>query len=235
VLEERASELEWMDGPDFGPREVRDSFQFILPVNRWLGGVQPLLSFLRRESRTWEQGTVYRVLDAGCGVGDVPVAVVRWARRRGYRVQVDAVDRHPLTVDLARQRCRDYPEISVFCQDVLHLDGQKYDYVHAAQFLHHFPNQEVVSVLKHLSGMARRKLVINDLVRAPVNYLAAWVVTLFYSPVTRHDARLSVRRGFTFSELRGFIERGGFSDFYLRWHFFYRFLLIVNAENEEIR
>jgi hypothetical protein len=45
--------------------------------------------------------------------------------------------------------------------------------------------------------------------------------------VFRHDARLSVRRGFKHEELVGLLRDGGMEDYSLERHFFYRFLLIV--------
>jgi SAM-dependent methyltransferase len=233
MLEQRA-ESEWMDGPSFGLQETLDTFRYLVPVNRWLGGIQPVLSFLRRESRTWDRHRTYRFLDVGCGAGDVPVALVRWSRRRGYRVLVDAIDKHADVVALARQRCQSFPGISISRQDVFHLDGQAYDYVHASQFIHHFPSTEVPSVLGFLLGLSGRKLVVSDLVQSPLHYLSAWVFTLVSSPVFRHDARLSIRRGFTVDELDGLLEKGGFVNFWLERHFFYRFLLIMsNLSNSE--
>ena len=86
LLERRASGPELMDGPDFGHDEVVDTFRFLVPVNRWFGGIQPALSFFRRESRGWDRHKTYRLLDVGCGAGDVPIALIRWSRRSGYRV-----------------------------------------------------------------------------------------------------------------------------------------------------
>ncbi|MCP4537907.1 MAG: methyltransferase domain-containing protein [Chloroflexi bacterium] len=228
MLKQRVAELEWMDEPDFGHREVMGTFRFLEPVNRWFGGIRPPLSFFQRESRAWDRHKTYRVLDVGCGAGDVPMALVRWSHQRGYRLQVDAIDQHAITVELAQKRCQGCPEISVFHQDVFCLNERKYDYVHASQFLHHFPDGKVVSVLKHLLGLSRRKLVINDLVRAPLHYASAWAFTLFASPVFRHDARLSIRKGFILNELERLLQDGGSGDFRLERHFFYRFLLIVN-------
>ena len=34
-----------MDKATFGPQEVNDTFRFIEPVNRWLGGSRAILSF----------------------------------------------------------------------------------------------------------------------------------------------------------------------------------------------
>jgi 2-polyprenyl-3-methyl-5-hydroxy-6-metoxy-1,4-benzoquinol methylase len=168
----------------------------------------------------------------GCGAGDVAVALVRWGRRKGYHLQVDAIDKHAHTVDLARRRCRNYPEISVSHQDVFHPNGRKHDYVHASQFLHHFPNGEIVSVVNHLVGLSRCKLVINDLVRAPLHYLSAWAFTLLASPVSKHDARLSIRKGFKIDELRELLASGGCGDFIIERHFFFRFLLIIGNRKE---
>jgi 2-polyprenyl-3-methyl-5-hydroxy-6-metoxy-1,4-benzoquinol methylase len=234
MFEQRASGPELMDGPDFGHDEVLDTFRFLVPVNRLFGGIRPTLNFFRRESRTWDRQRTYRILDAGCGVGDVARALVRWARHNGFHLQIDAVDQHPLIVELARERCLAYPEITLSCQDVLHLEGAVYDYVHASQFIHHFPDREIVSLLRHFLGMCRCRVVLNDLERAPLAYLATWLLTLFTPTVFRHDARLSVRRGFRLAELRKLLEDGGLSDFELEGHFFYRLLLILDKEGNSL-
>jgi 2-polyprenyl-3-methyl-5-hydroxy-6-metoxy-1,4-benzoquinol methylase len=233
MLEQRASGPELMDGPEFGFDEAVDTFRFLVEANRWFGGIRPILSFFERESRAWDRHATYRLLDAGGGVGDVAVALVQWARRTGHRIRVDLVDKDPSAIELAREARRDFPEITVTCQDVLDLRGQEYDYVYASQFLHHFADEEVVPILRRLLGICRRKVVVNDLVRAPLAYVGTWFITLLTSPVFRHDARMSVRRGFRVDELEGLLRDGGLCDLTLEKHFFYRVLLIVNQEAAE--
>jgi 2-polyprenyl-3-methyl-5-hydroxy-6-metoxy-1,4-benzoquinol methylase len=228
MLKHRASGPELMDGPEFGFDEAVDTFRFLVEANRWFGGIRPVVSFFERESRAWDHHGTYRLLDAGGGVGDVAVALVRWARRTGRRIRVDLVDKDPNAIELGRQACRGFPEISAKCQDVLDLKGREYDYVYASQFLHHFGDEEVVPVLRRLLRICRRKVLISDLVRAPLAYLATWFITLFTSPVFRHDARMSVRRGFRADELEALLRDGGLCDFALEKHFFYRVLLVVD-------
>lgn len=216
-----------MDGPDFGREQVADTFRFLVPVNRLFGGIHPALGFFQQESRAWDPQKTYQILDAGCGAGDVALALAKWARRNGFQLQIDAVDKHPEAIELGRQKCQSYPEITFSCRDVLQHEGAEYDYVHASQFVHHFPNEEVVPLLLHFLAMCQRKVVINDLVRAPLAYVATWLFTLVTSPVFRHDARLSVKRGFKLEELRKLLNDGGIHDFHLEGRFFYRFLLVL--------
>ena len=220
-----------MDCHDFSPQEVIDTFRFIEPVNRWCGGYRPLISFFRRESRTWDRDRTCHILDVGCGSGDIPAALVRWGRRHGHRLRVTAVDCHPETVELAQQNCRDYPEISVSLRDVFDLRDGDADYVMASMFLHHFPNDEAASVLTHLLSLCRRKVVVNDLRRAPLAYLGTWLFSLLASPVVRHDARLSIRKGFALEELHRILIAGSLRHYRLETHFFYRFLLILSKED----
>jgi SAM-dependent methyltransferase len=229
MLEDRVTGPEYLDLPGFGLDEAQQTFSLLVPVNRLFGGVRPQISFFRRESRNWDPEVTYRILDVGCGVGDVPVALVRWARRAGYRLEVDCIDKHPVVVDLARENCSPYPEISVARQDVLDFQSLDHDYVHASQFVHHFADDEVASLLRHMRNLARTKLVVSDLVRAPLAYFSTWVFTLFSTPVFRHDARISVRRGFKLDELDRLLRDAGLSDYRLERHFFYRLLLIMET------
>jgi 2-polyprenyl-3-methyl-5-hydroxy-6-metoxy-1,4-benzoquinol methylase len=219
-----------MDCVDFSPREVIDTFRFIEPVNRWFGGHRPLISLFRRERRTWAGGRTYRILDVGCGSGDIPIALARWGRRRGCQLRIEAVDSHPATVKLAQQNCRDYPEISVSQRNVFDLEQAHSDYVVASMFLHHFPDDEIVAVLSHLLKLCTRKVIVNDLRRDPLAYAGTWLFSLLTSPVFRHDARLSVRRGFTVEELRSLALPGFLYNVQLETHFFYRFLLVLSKE-----
>jgi len=234
VLDQRATAQEWLDRPDFDAKQVAGTFRYLVPVNRWFGGIRPQIAFFERESNDWQRETAVRILDVGCGAGDVAVALVKWSRRRGRSIRIQAIDSHPLIVEYARERCRPYPEITVEQRDVLLMRGEMYDYVHASQFVHHFPNAELPGLLRHLRGICRRKLLVNDLVRSPLHYAAGWALSLFTSPVFRHDARLSIRRGFRPEDLESLLREQGFTDYRLEKHFLYRFMLILSRTGERM-
>jgi len=230
VFRQRALEAELMDKATFGPQEVNDTFRFIEPVNRWLGGSRAILSFFERESQSWSTSQSYEILDVGCGSGDIPVTLARWGQRRGFRLHIQAIDNHPDTLELARHRGRNYPEITFDRQDLYDLAGDQADYVLLSMLLHHLPDDAIPAVLQRMLTVCRRKVAVNDLLRAPLAYCGTWLFSLFASAVFRHDARLSVRKGFTLDELKKLLADHGFRSFHVERHFFYRFLLTLDKK-----
>ncbi len=146
------------------------------------------------------------------------------------RLHIDAVDNHPLTADLAQRTCAAFPEITCTCRDAFALDGQRHDYIIMSMFLHHFPDEEIPDVMKRLLAACRRQVVVNDLVRSPLHYAGTWLFTLLTSDVFRHDARLSVRKGFVPEDLARLLRGHGIHNFRMERRFFYRLLLTIGKE-----
>jgi SAM-dependent methyltransferase len=79
-----------------------------------------------------------------------------------------------------------------------------FDFVLASQLLHHFSEDKIVSLLRIWSKVARKAIIVSDLVRHPVAYHGISVITKLFTRnvMTRTDAPLSVQRAFTFAEWR---------------------------------
>ena len=69
-------------------------------INVWLGGVRATLWHLKRFSRFWTPRQTIRIIDWGTGGADMPRAIVRWARERGFHVEVVGMDNNPVTSGL---------------------------------------------------------------------------------------------------------------------------------------
>ena len=77
--------------------------------------------------------------------------------------------------------------------------------------IHHLPPDEAVAMLREMRRVARRGVIVNDLIRTWLGLLGAWAVSraLTRNPLTRHDAPLSVRRAYTRAELVELARRAG--------------------------
>jgi ubiquinone/menaquinone biosynthesis C-methylase UbiE len=254
---QRVRTPELMDDPGIGRGELAGSLGYIRWVNRRLGGTAALLGHLRRWSRDWPRDRAVTLLDVGTGSADLPVAAVSWARGAGFDLRVTGVDKHPVTVELAREyvegvgvagkeegegppageaggletrptgevgRLKTGPTggvVEVVEADALRLvdlyGAGSFDYVHAGLFLHHLAEIEVLTVLRVMDRIARRGIVWNDLVRTRAGAVAVDVLTIGKPHIARHDARVSIRAGFTRPEVLDYARRVGLDYCSYRW------------------
>jgi len=208
---ERVLVGEIMDGPEVSPDEMREALAFIRAVNRRLGGAAALIRHLEAWSRSWPKGRPITLLDIGTGSADIPVAVRRWGEAHGHDIRITATDVHPVTLALAREHVGKTPGIEVTELDALAmretLKPWSFDYVHAGMFLHHLKEIQILTVLAGMERVATRGVVWNDLVRSRLNLACITLMTLSTPEIIRHDARASVRAGFTRREVVDYAQR----------------------------
>jgi ubiquinone/menaquinone biosynthesis C-methylase UbiE len=212
-----------MDAPAAEPVELRRSLAYIRRVNSLLGYHQATLTHLRRFAARWEPRETIRILDVATGSGDLPRAMLRCAAWRDVDVRVTAVDLHATTLSVARQltpRAR-YPEapLRFVRADALHLpfaDGT-FDYATTSMFLHHLDDDAAASAVREMARVARRGIVVADLLRHRRAYAWITLFTLASGAMVKHDARASVAQAFTEAEALRLRERAG-----VNWATYYR-------------
>ncbi len=206
--------VEVLDDPGADPALVQAELADLILLNRWFGGaravIRALLPLLPRGS-----GARCTLLDVGTGSGDIPRAVVRAAARRGVELTPIGLDRSPLA---ARAAIRAGVPTIVSDGGTLPLASRSVDFVVASQVLHHLPPALAVRWIQELDRVARRAVVIADLRRTRIAMAAMWAVSfpLRLHPVTRHDAVLSLKRGYTVGELEDLLCSAGVAARVLR-------------------
>lgn len=225
-LARRCDLPEMMDELDIDPAELRCALAEIRLVNRFLNGTRASLHHLSRLTGGIPVRRSLSVLDVGTGSADVPVAMSRWARRRGRSLRLFALDFHPRAIEAARAHIRGEP-VQLLRADACRLpfaDGS-IDIVHCAMFLHHFDDARVVALLRDFDRIARVGVIINDLVRARPAYWGISFLSFLASPIFRNDARLSVRRAFRREEIESLARQAGLDYLRFRAHAGYRFCM----------
>jgi hypothetical protein len=72
---------------------------------------------------------------------------------------------------------------------------------------HHFSNAQIVTLLQRLRGFVLNSVLINDLRRSRLASLAARLLLVGAAAEVRHDALLSIRRGFRIGELSALLRQ----------------------------
>jgi SAM-dependent methyltransferase len=220
---------ECMDDASVDASELRRSLAYLRGINALLGYHRSTLLHVARFSRNWAPGATVRVLDVATGSGDLPRAILGWSQRRGFDVRVVAVDRHDTTLrEAAAQSPRErFRTLRFLRADALRLpfaDGA-FDYATTSLFLHHLDDESAAGAVREMARVARRGIIVADLLRHRRAYAWITLFTLLSRPIVRHDARLSVAQAFTKREVLCLRERAGVPFATYHRHFGHRFVL----------
>jgi hypothetical protein len=204
VFDSRATATEFLDRPDCDPTLAAASYRFMETVNARFGGIRIVRRFLAAETAGRHARVPLRILDIGSGSCDIPLAVSRWARRHGIPLHFTCLEMADPAIDIARQRLArgGDPAVQLLQEDAFtHQPAEPYDWAMASMCFHHFSDAQILLLLRRLRGFVRRSVLINDLHRSPLASLAALLLLVGRPAGVRHDALLSIRRGFKISEL----------------------------------
>ena len=212
---------ELLDDPEADPALVQASLRDVARINRLFGGtravVEALEPFFRAAART-ETGDGGRgrgmirwtLLDVGTGLGDIPRAAATAARRHGVELTLVGVERIPAAARAARAGGKD---LAVILADgsALPVRPRSVDVVIVSQVLHHLPRDVAVRWIAGCDRLARRAVVLADLRRARAAMAGIWLASLVlgFHRVTRHDAVVSLRRGYTLREFADLLSTAG--------------------------
>jgi SAM-dependent methyltransferase len=226
----RACEEELMDDLTLASDALRQNLDELETINTWLGGYRVVLDALRRLRPRFPAGRPLRVADLGSGGGDTLRHIARWARRKQLPVELTGIDANPFMIDYASAKAGQFPEISFQQQDIFgpEFQQQPFDVITCSLFCHHFPDADLVTMLRQLHAQATVGVIINDLHRHPLAYYSIKSLTrlLGGSYLVQHDAPLSVARAFTRQEWMHLLARAGINQYVLRWQWAFRWQVI---------
>jgi hypothetical protein len=204
VFDSRATTMEFLDRPDCDPALAAASYRFMETVNNRFGGIRVVRRFLATETAGRKTGVPLRILDIGSGSCDIPLAVSRWAYAYDIPLHFTCLEKAGHAVDIARGQIAraGNPAVQLLQEDAFtHQPAEAYDWAVASMCFHHFSDVQILAQLKRLRGFVRNSVLINDLRRSRLASLAAKLLLAGKPAGVRHDALLSIRRGFNISEL----------------------------------
>ena len=216
-LTHRLRQPEWMDQPDIPAPELHRSLRFIRIINSLLGYKRAIVRQLARFASRWNPVQRIDIVDLATGSADIPLAILRWADRKGLNVHIVGIDKHPLTTAVAAERSH-HPNLRIVQADVFNLPFQphSFDYAISAMFLHHLDDTDIIRVLRTMDRLSRRGIIASDLLRHRRAH--AWInlLTLPCGQLLRHDATVSVAQSLTKPEVLRLRDQAALP--YARYH-----------------
>ncbi len=202
----RSSARELIDDPIASLDELEGSLRDIAFVNAIFGGVAPV-------AREVERCGARTLLDVGSGLADVPLALVRRARKNGRTLVATCLDRSTQMLALAKRFTnadRDLRFVHGEGESLPFADGA-FDVTTCSLALHHCDPAVAVGLLRELRRVASRTPVVCDLRRSRTGFAVAYLWSHLGSRnrLTRNDASLSVLRSYTPGEALALAREAG--------------------------
>jgi 2-polyprenyl-3-methyl-5-hydroxy-6-metoxy-1,4-benzoquinol methylase len=217
-----------MDGPAVDPRILARSLKFIRIINSLLGYTRATLGHFKHFSSQWKPGQRVTILDVATGSADIPRSILSWSEMAGFDVRIVGVDRHAETSAIAAEQTRGQSQkLAIVRGDALRLPfgDASFDYAMTNMFLHHLDEEAIVQVLREMDRVARRGVIVAELIRNRRAYFWISLFTVAANPMVRHDARVSVAQAFNREEVLSLRDRANIRYAEYHEHSAHRFTL----------
>jgi len=222
----RAELEEQMDGP-CSYEELRACLRDLAIVNRLTLAHRPTMSWLESlfspTSQDRDAGHPIKLVDVGCGYGDLLRKIERWTGERGVRMELIGVDVNANAVRAAREAIPAASRIQwVEGEACACTEAQDADIVTVSTVTHHLSEDEIVRLLQWMERTTRLGWIVTDLHRMPAPYRIFSVAARgpWWHRFIRPDGLVSIRRSFVEEDwLRMCAAAGlGFSEVEIRAH-----------------
>ena len=186
---------EWLDEPR-AYEDMRAYMKSLRQVNTLTFGSRSTLKWLEQMVSAGN-GRPLRIVDVGCGCGDMLLRIERWAKRRGFAVELTGIDLSAETVQVAHEFASKGSRVQWIVGDAFSYT-EPFDVAISALLTHHLEEPEIVGFLGWMEATAQRGWHVNDLCRERTPYRLFGIAgrALRWHRQVRHDGPVSFRRSF---------------------------------------
>lgn len=230
-LPPRSELLELLDGDQIPPEDLHLNMRELNTINTLLGGhAITCQGFLEVTQAARAKGkNTFTILEIGCGGGDNLLALHQLGLKLGLQLTFIGIDLLDSCLEVARSREAIQARATWINADYrkAQLPTQP-DVVFSSLFCHHFPSSQIPEQLNWMAENCTLGFFINDLERNRFAKTAiGWLTALFSrSYLVKHDAPLSVMRGFTKQEWKTLIQESGLNTAEVKWKWAFRHLIV---------
>lgn len=227
-MSNRSYQKELLDLDDIPFEDIKQNMKELNFINTWLGGHGITLEAFKTLRGNKKQISVCEI---GCGGGDNLLAIDKWSRKKGIKVALTGIDMKPECIQFAKGRKEFDAPVKWIASDYKKvLFDHKPDIIFSSLFCHHFTDEQLIFQFQWMKENCNSGFFINDLQRHFLAYYSIKILTNLFSRsyLVKHDAPLSVLRGFTKQELIFLLQKSGVKNCQPAWKWAFRFLLVYN-------
>lgn len=228
-LSKRSNLKELLDQNNIPAEDVILNMKELNTINTYLGGHSITLQGFKEILGSRKS---ISVLEIGSGGGDNLRALYTYCLHQGITGTWYGIDMNFDIVEFAKQQ---QPFVTFTCANYRDVVlSEKPDIIFSSLFCHHFRNEELVEQLLWMKQHARLGFFINDLHRHSLAFYSIKILTRLFSKsyLVKHDAPLSVARGFKKHEWQHIFAQTPMKTLTIKWKWAFRHLIVFKHEHD---
>lgn len=229
-LNQRSYQKELLDEAGIPFEDISRNMKELNIINTLLGGHAITLKGFKRLVGNRKR---IHICEIGCGGGDNLVAIARYAQKKGITLKITGIDINPNCAIVAASNSKIGAEANWIVSDYEAVVFQeKPDIIFSSLFCHHFKEASLVKQIQWMDQYSSLGFFINDLHRHKLAYYSIKLLTQLFSHsyLVKHDAPLSVARGFRKKEWLNQFADSNVKVSSLSWEWAFRHLIVVQKE-----
>lgn len=228
-MKRRSAEKEKLDDLDLKGEALHQALQSLEWINKWLGNRRSVIKAIRRIYK--EEAKPLRIIDLGCGGGDLALAIARSMRRQKIRCRITGIDGNANALIYAQKKTRGFPEIDFLLEDILDpaFSIQPCDILISSHFIYHFDDEALVQFLNRNLPAISTVVILSELKRSRfAMFLFKYGSFLMpISKLAKTDGMLAIKRSFTEKEWLSILKQAGIGSYRIERVPFFRILLTL--------
>lgn len=228
-MKSRLTESEKLDDLSLQGEHLHKALQSLAWINRWFGNHRSVIKAIHAVSKKQEKPL--RIIDLGCGGGDLMLAVARSLKQRKIAFGITCIDGNANSLAYAQEKCAAYSEINFLQADILNdqFSIQPCDILISSHFIYHFTEEKLASFLINNGPAVSTAIIFSELER---NGLALRLfkfssLLLPISKLAKEDGLLAIQRSFTIKEWVFMMQQSGIVAYRLQSVPLFRILLTI--------
>jgi len=209
-LTRRAEDAECMDRPDSDLQRLENTLALFENLNRCMTQVRHILNRYVIRAMQRDPEREYHLVELGAGACETAAWLLGYCREKKLKLRVSACDHDHRVVQYARKNYGSTPRLKILHRDIKEIDDLfPIDFIFANHLLHHLSDLKIIDLIQYMSKFSRATVVFNDIKRSRLSYTAYYLLSYLFPPKSfaRYDGLVSVRKGFTTTEIRGYITK----------------------------
>lgn len=197
--------VEWMDRPDCSRELLFNTYDQFGKINRLLSGWKKIYREYLKPIILQKEGGEIKILDIGCGGGDIIRYLNQLAVDDGHLVHFTGVDPDPRSFEFLKKSS--WPSHITFrsaSSAELVKEQLKFDVVISNHLMHHLTTRQLREVCRDAAILSDQLVLFSDIERSDIGYLSFSLIAplLFRNSYIVKDGRISIRRSFRKYELQ---------------------------------